>query len=74
MLVDGVGTSLIAKAPYASEPMAAPNPKLGKEPRHSSKNPNQQYVPANARAGSMNQAAGGNNRMEHHITDPYEGE
>ena len=49
MLVDGVGTSLIAKAPYADK--AAPTE--FNERNSKSANKMQHQVPANARAGSM---------------------
>jgi len=51
MLLDGVGSSLIAKAPYAKDSVNTKSKDIVKSkqdyPKHS--------IPANARAGSMKQ-------------------
>ena len=47
MLVDGVGTSLIANAPYAEKGISSDFVD------HKSKSAQKNQVPANARAGSM---------------------
>ena len=52
MLVDGVGSSLIAKAPYAND-----KPSNIENIQRQKSNP-KQNIPANARAGSMNQPVG----------------
>jgi len=68
MLVDGVGTSLIAKAPYANDLNQSNNKSILKSgkaenPKHS--------MPANARAGSMKQPVDQKQAQKAQVNNAY---